>query len=122
MKYAGSIFIRYAGRKVRYAPHCGGKAFYRIAKRNVYECKKCSRQISLTAGTIMHGSHTPLKKWFWAIYMASQDKRGVSAVRLQRELEVSYPAAWLMLHKIRKAMGDRDGGYQLAGIGEMDET
>jgi transposase-like protein len=103
-------------------PVCGGKAFYKIAKRNVYECKRCSHQISLTAGTIMHGSHTPLRKWFWAIYMASQDKRGVSAVRLQQELEVSYPAAWLMLHKIRKAMGDRDAWYQLSGIVEMDET
>jgi hypothetical protein len=50
--------------------------------------------MSLTAGTIMHRSHTPLIKWFWAIYMTAQDKRGVSAVRLQRELEVSYPTAY----------------------------
>jgi hypothetical protein len=50
--------------------------------------------ISLTAGTIMHRSHTPLIKWFWAVYMTARDKRGVSAVRLQREPEVSYPTAW----------------------------
>jgi len=48
------------------------------------------------SGTIMHGSHTPLRKWFWAIYMAALDKRGVSASRLQEELRVSYPTAWLM--------------------------
>jgi transposase-like protein len=50
------------------------------------------------------------------------DKRGVSAVRLQAELGVSYPTAWLMLHKIRKAMGDREAKYQLAGIVEVDDS
>lgn len=101
-------------------PACGGKDFYKIAARNVYECK-CGHQVSLTAGTIMHGSHTPLSKWFWAIYLAAHDKRGVSALRLQEELHVSYPTAWLMLHKIRHAMGDRDSQYLLEGIVETDE-
>ena len=100
---------------------CGGGNFYRISARNVYECR-CGRQVSLTAGTIMHGSHTPLRKWFWAIYMAARDKRGVSASRLQKELRVSYPTAWLMLHKIRHGMGERDGLYLLSGIVETDET
>jgi len=101
-------------------PICKGKKFYKIQNRNVYECR-CGHQISLTAGTIMHGSHTPLNKWFWAIYMVAHDKRGISALRLEKELEVSYPTAWLMLHKIRYAMKGRDGGYLLAGIAEMDE-
>jgi transposase-like protein len=103
-------------------PVCGNKEFYKISKRNVYECKKCRHQISLTAGTIMHRSHTPLFKWFWAIYLTAHDKRGVSALRLQEELQVSYPTAWLMLHKIRFAMGERDSQYLLAGIVETDET
>ena len=100
---------------------CGGGNFYRINARNVYECR-CGRQVSLTAGTIMHGSHTPLRKWFWAIYMAARDKRGVSASRLQKELRVSYPTAWLMLHKIRHGRGERDGLYLLSRIVETDET
>jgi transposase-like protein len=103
-------------------PHCGGKDFYKITKRNVYECKACRHQVSLTAGTIMHGSHTPLRKWFWAVYLAAQDKRGISALALKRELSVAYQTAWTMLHKIRKAMADRDSLYQLAGIVELDET
>jgi transposase-like protein len=78
--------------------------------------------VSLTAGTIMHGSHTPLHKWFWAVYLAAQDKRGISALFLKRELHIAYQTAWTMLHKIRKAMGDRDSRYQLAGIVELDET
>src|SRR5215510_154295 len=96
-------------------PKCGGKDFYKINTRNIYECK-CRHQVSLTAGTIMHRTHTPIRKWFWAIYLASHDKRGVSALRLEKELEISYPTAWLMLHKIRHAMGGRDSGYLLAGI------
>jgi transposase-like protein len=61
-------------------------------------------------------------RWFWAIFLVSHDKRGISAVRLQEELGISYPSAWLMLHKIRKAMGDRDGGYRLAGLVEVDDS
>ena len=100
---------------------CGGRNFYRISTRNIYECR-CGQQVSLTAGTIMHGSHTPLRKWFWAIYLAARDKGGVSASQLQKELEVSYPTAWLILHKIRHGMSDRDGQYLLCGIVETDET
>jgi hypothetical protein len=75
----------------------------------------------LTAGTILHKTHLPLVKWFWAIYMCAADKRGVSALRLQQELLISYPTAWLMLHKIRKGMEDRDAKYQMAGIVELDD-
>ena len=100
-------------------PKCGGKDFYKITTRNIYECT-CGHQVSLTAGTIMHGSHTPLSKWFWAIYLAAHDKRGVSALRLKKELRVAYQTAWSMLHKIRRAMAGRDSRYLLAGIVETD--
>src|SRR5215470_20345957 len=100
---------------------CGGKDFYKITTRNIYECR-CGYQVSLTAGTIMHGSHTPLTKWFWAIYLTAHDKRGVSALRLKKELQIAYQTAWLMLHKIRHAMNGRDSGYLPAGIVETDET
>jgi transposase-like protein len=70
----------------------------------------------------MHGTHTPLVKWFWAIYLASRDKRGISALRLKGELAVCYTTAWTMLHKIRKAMGERDAKYQLAGLVEVDDS
>jgi transposase-like protein len=113
--------------KIRYpegfiCPHCGGKVCYKIAKRNVYECKECGHQVYLTAGTVMHRTHIGLLKWFWALYLISHDKRGVSAKRLERELEVSYPTAWTMLQKIRKAMGARDANYQLAGMVELDDA
>jgi len=70
----------------------------------------------------MHKSHTSLLSWFWAIFLVAHDKRGVSATFIARELELTYPTAWLLLHKIRKAMGDRDATYRLAGLIELDDA
>jgi transposase-like protein/ribosomal protein L37AE/L43A len=103
-------------------PKCEHNAFYFLESRKLYQCTRCKHQTSVTAGTIMHKSHTPLLTWFWAIFLVAHDKRGVSAVFLSRELEISYPTAWLLLHKIRKAMGDRDAHYQLAGLVELDDA
>jgi transposase-like protein len=103
-------------------PKCQNKSFYFLKKRKLYQCTCCKHQVSVTAGTIMHKSHTSLLTWFWAIFLAAHDKRGVSATYIARELEISYPTAWLLLHKIRKAMGARDAQYQLAGLVELDDA
>jgi len=94
---------------------------YNIASRNLFQCKHCNHQSSVTAGTIMDKSRTPLHKWFLAIYLMSTDKRGCSALKLKRELKIAYDTAWTMSHKIRNAMKERDEGYQLSGFIEMDE-
>lgn len=70
----------------------------------------------------MEKTRTDLRKWFWAIFLVAHDKRGVSASMLSEELEITYKTAWLMLHKIRKAMGERDTRYTLAGIVELDDA
>jgi len=57
-----------------------------------------------------------LSDWFWAIYRLGQGKKGISPLQLSKEIGVSYPTAWLMAHKIRKAMADREQGRQLRGI------
>lgn len=102
-------------------PRCGGSTRGYIASRKVHECKDCSYQCSVTAGTIFHKTRTSLTSWFWAIYRMSHDKKGISALQLSKEIGVSYTTAWLMQHKIRKAMEDRDQHYKLHGIIEMDE-
>ncbi|MCF8567695.1 IS1595 family transposase [Alicyclobacillus tolerans] len=98
-------------------------AHRRDADRRVplFECKQCHRQTSVTAGTIFHKSKTPLYKWFLAIYLVSNDKRGVSAKTLQRHISVSYDTAWHMLHKIRNAMAERNAKYKLEGIVQVDD-
>jgi transposase-like protein len=103
-------------------PQCGHKEYYDLPNRNQYQCKACKHQTSATAGTVLHKTHTPLRKWFWAIYLSSHDKRGISAIQLMNELELTYPTAWLMLHKIREAMGQRDAQYPLAGTVEIDDS
>ncbi len=102
-------------------PRCGGPSRGYMVVRQVHECAHCGYQCSVTAGTIFHKTRTPLACWFWAIYRMSHDKKGISAMQLAKEIGVSYPTAWLMLHKIRKAMGDRDQGYRLKGLVEVDE-
>ena len=85
-------------------PKCAHTQASRITTRSLLQCSRCHHQVSLTAGTIFHKTRTPLVKWFWTIYLASQDKGGVSAMRLAKQLELGYKTAWLMLHKIRSAM------------------
>jgi transposase-like protein len=102
-------------------PRCGGRSRGYMASRRVHECATCGYQGSVTAGTLFHKTRTPLTSWFWAIYRMSQDKKGISALQLSKEINVSYPTAWLMQHKIRQAMADRDQGYQLKGLIEVDE-
>src|SRR5260370_9229795 len=102
-------------------PRCGGRSRGYMGSRRVEECADCGYQCSVTAGTIFHKTRVPLTGWFWAIYRMGQDKKGISALQLSKEIGVSYPTAWLLQHKIRKAMADRDQRYQLSGLIEVDE-
>ena len=103
-------------------PECGhGKAYF-ISRRKVFQCEQCRHQTTLTANTIFHKTHTPLRKWFWAVYLVGNDKRGCSATQLSKKIAVSYPTAWLIIHKIRKAMQDQDASYKLNHFIEMDDA
>src|SRR5690349_21225804 len=102
-------------------PRCKHDKVSRIAERNQYECAKCRYQFSVTAGTIMHDSHLPLWKWFLAIYLMVESKKGISAKQLQRTLGVSYKTAWYLAHRIRDAMGSVEES-PLVGVVEIDET
>lgn len=103
---------------------CGHDQYYETSTRKLklYECKQCRYQSTVTVRTVMEKSRTDLPKWFLAVYLVAHDKRGISATMLSQEISVTYKTAWLMLHKIRKAMGDRDSGYKLAGIVELDDA
>jgi len=104
-------------------PACGDDEFWFLARRRLLDCKACRRQTSLTSGTIFHKTRTSLLKWYWLIYHMAMNKVGVSVAEMQRILEIgSYQTAWSMAHKVRKAMGDRDARYRLAGLVEMDES
>ena len=85
-----------------------------------YACAWCGYQLHPLAGTIFHKSPTNLKDWFFAIFLMSTSKNGVSAKELQRQLGVTYKCAWRMQRQIRKLM--RFKGSKLSGIVEIDDT
>ena len=102
---------------------CGSMSISEIESRNQYDCNDCRYQFSVTVGTIMHDSHLPLRKWFLAIYLMCESKKGISALQLKRTLGVAYKTAWYLCHRIREAMGnDSFDGPTLFGIVEVDET
>ena len=104
-------------------PKCGHKDAWYKKKRRLFDCKKCRFQTSITAGTVFHGTKIPLIKWYWLIYHMAMNKVGVSVLEMQRILSIGqYRTIWLMAHKIRKAMAERDAKYRLAGLVEMDES
>lgn len=94
--------------------------------RPVIECKICEYQFSVTAGTIFHDSHLPLTKWFLAVALMCESKKGMSAHQIHRTLKINYRTAWYLCHRIRKAMekGDLFTGKLGSGgkIVESDET
>jgi transposase-like protein len=86
------------------------------------QCTGCRYQVSLTSGTILHNTRVSLVLWFWVAYLMTTDKRGISALLLQRQLELRrYETAWMMLHKLRRAMVNV-AREPLRGEVEIDEA
>jgi hypothetical protein len=104
-------------------PGCGEKPDKpSLMVRGLFLCRKCKRQTSITAGTLFHRSHKPLRTWFLAMWFVTSQKHGASALGLKRVLGLgSYNTAWVWLHKLRRAMV-RPGREQLTGEVEVDET
>ena len=103
-------------------PACGSTDATALAARRVWECRSCLRQTSASAGTVLHRSKLPLTAWFAAAYLVATLKPGISALQLQRQLGLTrYETAWLLLHKLRRAMVAPDRAL-LAGTVEVDEA
>ena len=86
-----------------------------------WHCGMCRYQFTATSGTIFNDTHLPLWKWFMAIYLMLESRKGMSANQLKRTLDVSYKTAWYLCHRIRKAMQDASAEL-LMGVVEVDET
>src|SRR5216684_1033032 len=103
-------------------PRCGHTRAYELVNQRRHQCCKCRYQVSLTSGTILHRTRIPLTYWFWAVYLMTTDKRGVSALLLQRQLGLTcYETAWMLLHKLRRAMVNV-AREPLYGDVEIDDT
>ena len=100
---------------------CDSDSISRITTRKQYDCNACRYRFSVTTGTIFHDSHLALPKWFMAVFLMCESKKGVSANQLRRTLGVAQKTAWYMAHRIRKAMSDANPS-PLSGTVEVDET
>ena len=103
-------------------PVCGDRESYDIKTRKVSQCKRNGHQTSLTAGTVMHGSHLPLRVWFWGAFLVATKTPGISAWQFCRQIGVTrYETSFNLLHKLRAAMVRPERG-KLSRIVEVDET
>ena len=93
-----------------------------LMERGLFLCRQCKRQTSVTAGTLFHKTHKPLRTWFLAMWFVTSQKHGASALGLKRVLGLgSYNTAWEWFHKLRRGMV-RPGRDKLQGPVEVDET
>ena len=103
-------------------PNCDHDRGCQLTTHKLQQCYRCNRQTSITAGTIFEATKLPLTVWFQGIYFMTQDKKGVSAMKLHRQLGISYNAAWRMRHKLMQVMMERDRGHPLGGFIQLDDA
>jgi transposase-like protein len=94
----------------------------RVAKGALYKCGKCQKQFSVRVGTIFEDSALPLQKWFFAIFILTAHRKGLSSLQLHRDIGVTQKTAWFMLHRIRYAIKTKSFNKPLDGIVEADES
>ena len=106
----------------RHCPHCGSLRTHEARHRSSpYRCSDCRHYFSVKSGTVMDKSQVPLRKWAFAIYLHLTSLKGVSSMKLHRDIGVTQKTAWFMLHRIREAWA-RDGDGLFSGPVEVDET
>ena len=104
-------------------PKCEREAkWYPIKAERAYSCQWCGHHLHPTVGTLFEKSRTPLQIWFYAIYLFTTTRHGVSGKELQRQLGVTYKCAYRMGQQIREHMAMVDGEEPLSGNVEVDET
>jgi len=103
-------------------PRCRSKVVELATEKQLFYCKECDYQFSVTAGTIFNDSHLPLKTWFTATLLLVEARKGFSANQMKRTIGVSYKTAWYLCHRIRRAMKEAGERPMLYGTVEMDET
>ncbi len=107
----------------RHCPHCGSCSTVEApaSKKQPYWCPSCRKGFSVRVGTAMERSKVPLRKWVFAIYLEMTSLKGISSMKLHRDVKVTQKTAWFMLHRIREAWSaEREALF--SGPVEVDET
>ncbi|MFH1066531.1 MAG: IS1595 family transposase [bacterium] len=116
-------------RGVGYCPQCGPIRISKSKKQKIVSgmllCSKCKRRVAILSGTLFHGTHKSVKKWFKAIWLMATAEQGLTAYRLQKELGLgSYKTAWRWLRKLRRALPEirwqKNSGIVVVGSTEIE--
>lgn len=110
-------------REAIHCPHCGGteRITARVNRKPMpWRCGDCRKYFSVRTGTCMAQSKIPLQKWVFAIYLHMTSLKGVSSMKLHRELDITQKSAWFLSHRIRKAYEMPEAVF--VGPSEADET
>ena len=116
--YAAALAGETGGEPV--CPACGCVACYEFRTRRLFKCKGCDKQFSVTSGTTFHGRKLPMRDYLMAIAIFANAHKGISALQLGRDLDVSYKTAFVLAHKLREAMAADQAKYQPRGEVEID--
>ncbi len=103
-------------------PYCKSQNFTAMPKEYRHHCNNCNTTFSVIVGTIFHQTHLPLQKWFLAVSLILNAKKGISARQLARHLEVNKNTAWKISMKIRDAMLNKNHRELITGIVGVVET
>lgn len=110
------------GKDGRHCPRCGSCETKPSARQFTFWCPSCKQRFSVRTGTLMEESRLPLRKWAIAIYTHLTSLKGVSSMKLHRDIGVTQKTAWFMLQRIRKAFESDDDDWPFSGPAEADET
>ena len=110
------------GSEDRPCPRCGSCGTYRIESGvpMAFRCRDCKRYFSVMTGTVMERSHIPVRKWVYGIYMWMTAAKGISSIKLAKDLGIAQSSAWYMIQRLREAFASRGGSF--LGPVEVDET
>lgn len=119
---ARAWFVRQRWPDGRYCPRCGSADTTAPGGVLAYWCPACRRRFSVTSGTALERTRLPLRKWAIAIYLFVTSLKGVSSMRLHRDLGITQRSAWFVLHRLRLAFADVGPPVPFLGPVEVDET
>ena len=107
--------------KKRHCPHCGSVRTVTMNHKMPYRCKDCRKFFSVRTKSVLAESNVPLHKWLMAMYLLNTNLKGVSSMKLARDLDITQKTAWFLAHRIRKAFEDQQDAKFVSPV-EVDET
>lgn len=104
-----------------FCPYCQTPRVYHFADKRNHKCGDCRKRFSIRVGTIFHDSKLPLRKWIFAIWLITNQKKGIASTQLAEDLSISQKSAWFVAHRLRHAIHTQSFNRPLDGEIESDQ-